>query len=86
MLDNDIVDDQSINEDSYDGLVSLIEASKGVLSLLIASCKPGDFQTQMINRYESTRTEFKSCVGATCSGLPRVTRTPHISGNYCNGN
>ncbi|MCC3486515.1 CHAT domain-containing tetratricopeptide repeat protein [Microcoleus sp. PH2017_14_LAR_D_A] len=53
MLDNDIVDDQSINEDSYDGLVSLIEASKGVLSLLIASCKPGDFQTQMINRYEA---------------------------------
>ncbi|MGB3265950.1 MAG: tetratricopeptide repeat protein [Microcoleus sp.] len=53
MLDSDIVDYQSINEDSYDGLVSLIEASKGVLSLLIASCKPGDFQTQIINRYEA---------------------------------
>ena len=53
MVDSEIVDDQSINEDSYDGLVSLIEASKGVLSLLIASCKPGDFQTQMINRYEA---------------------------------
>ena len=53
MLDSEIVDDKSINEDSYDGLVSLIEASKGVLSLLIASCKPGDFQTQMINRYEA---------------------------------
>lgn len=26
MLDSDIVDDKSINEDSYDGLVSLIEA------------------------------------------------------------
>ncbi|MEG3847653.1 tetratricopeptide repeat protein [Microcoleus sp. herbarium19] len=53
MLDSDIVDYESINEDSYDGLVSLIEASKGVLSLLIASCKPGDFQTQIINRYEA---------------------------------
>jgi len=53
MLDSEIVDDQSINEDSYDGLVSLIEASKGVLSLLIAACKPGDFQTQIINRYEA---------------------------------
>jgi tetratricopeptide (TPR) repeat protein len=53
MLDSEIMDDQSINEDSYDGLVSLIEASKGVLSLLIASCKPGNFQTQIINRYEA---------------------------------
>jgi tetratricopeptide (TPR) repeat protein len=53
MVDSEIVDDQSINEDSYDGLVSLIEASKGVLSLLIASCKPGNFQTQIINRYEA---------------------------------
>jgi CHAT domain-containing protein len=53
MLDSEIVDDESLNEDSYDGLVSLIEASKGVLSLLIASCKPGDFQTQIINRYEA---------------------------------
>ncbi|WP_333366271.1 tetratricopeptide repeat protein [Microcoleus sp. herbarium14] len=53
MVDTEIMDDQSINEDSYDSLVSLIEASKGVLSLLIASCKPGDFQTQIINRYEA---------------------------------
>jgi len=53
MLNSESVDDQSINEDSYDGLVSLIEASQGVLSLLIASCKPGDFQTQIINRYEA---------------------------------
>ncbi|MCC3584264.1 MULTISPECIES: CHAT domain-containing protein [unclassified Microcoleus] len=53
MVDSEIVDDESLNEDSYDGLVSLIEASKGVLSLLIVSCQPGDFQTQMINRYEA---------------------------------
>jgi Tetratricopeptide repeat len=53
MLDSEIVDDESLNEDSYDGLVSLIEASKGILSLLIVSCQPGDFQTQMINRYEA---------------------------------
>ena len=53
MLNSEIVDDQLINEDSYDRLVSLIEASQGVLSLLIASCKPGDFQTQIINRYKA---------------------------------
>ncbi len=53
MLNTEILDDKSINEDSYDGLVSLIEASQCVLSLLIASCKPGDFQTQIINRYEA---------------------------------
>src|SRR4028119_931534 len=53
MLNSEIADEQSINEDSYDGLVSLIEASQGVFSLLIASCKPGDFQTQIINRYEA---------------------------------
>ena len=53
MFDPVITDDQSINEDSYDGLVSLIEASQGVLSLLIASCEPGDFQNQIINRYEA---------------------------------
>ena len=53
MLNSESLDDQLINEDSYDGLVSLIEASQGVLSLLISSCKPGDFQTQIINRYEA---------------------------------
>src|SRR4028118_1529724 len=53
MLNSEIADEQSINEDSYDGLVSLIEASQGVFSVLIASCKPGDFQTQIINRYEA---------------------------------
>ena len=53
MLNSEIVDDRSINEDSYDRHVSLIEASQGVLSLFIASCKPGDFQTQIINRYEA---------------------------------
>ncbi|CAD0220085.1 MULTISPECIES: CHAT domain-containing protein [Planktothrix] len=53
MLNSEIADDRLINEDSYDGLVSLIEASQGVLSLLIASCQPGNFQTQIINRYEA---------------------------------
>ena len=61
MLDSEIVDVLSMNEDSYDGLVSLIEASKGVLSLLIASCKPGDFQTQIINRYEAELASNISC-------------------------
>ncbi|WP_293148316.1 MULTISPECIES: tetratricopeptide repeat protein [unclassified Microcoleus] len=61
MLDSEIVDYESINEDSYDGLVSLIEASQGVLSLLIASCKPGDFQTQIINRYEAELTPNIPC-------------------------
>ena len=61
MLNSEIADDQSINEDSYDGLVSLIEASQGVLSLLIASCKPGDFQTQIIKRYEAELASHIPC-------------------------
>ena len=61
MLNSEIVDEQSINEDSYDRLVSLIEASQGVLSLLIASCQPGDFQTQIINRYEAELASHIPC-------------------------
>jgi tetratricopeptide (TPR) repeat protein len=64
MLNSEIVDNRSINEDSYDGLVSLIEASQGVLSLLIASCKPGDFQTQIINRYEAELAPHIPCYRA----------------------
>ncbi len=64
MLNSEIVDEQSINEDSYDGLVSLIEASQGVFSLLIASCKPGDFQTQIINRYEAELAPHIPCYSA----------------------
>jgi len=64
MLNSEIVDDRSINEDSYDGLVSLIQASQGVFSLLIASCKPGDFQTQIINRYEAELAPHIPCYRA----------------------
>lgn len=64
MLNSEIADDRSIDEDSYDGLVSLIEASQGVLSLLIASCKPGDFQTQIINRYEAELAPHIPCYRA----------------------
>src|SRR4028118_1573535 len=64
MLNSEIADEQSINEDSYDGLVSLIEASQGVFSVLIASCKPGDFQTQIINRYEKELAPHIPCYRA----------------------
>src|SRR4028119_429491 len=64
MLNSEIADDRSINEDSYDGLVSLIEASQGVFSVLIASCKPGDFQTQIINRYEAELAPHIPCYRA----------------------
>ena len=41
------------NEDSYDRLIGVIEASQGMLNLLIVSCEQSSFQTQVIERYET---------------------------------
>ena len=41
------------NEDSYDSLVAVIEASQGMLALLIASCEQISFQEQIIEHYET---------------------------------
>ncbi|NEP61701.1 MAG: tetratricopeptide repeat protein, partial [Symploca sp. SIO2G7] len=41
------------NEDSYARLVTIIEASKGILSLLIASCDDRNFRDSIIRRYEA---------------------------------
>lgn len=53
MLDNATVEKDLTNEDSYDSLVAVIEASQGMLALLIASCEPGSFQNRLIERYEA---------------------------------
>ena len=53
MLDDAEVQNGITNEESYESLVAVIEASQGILSLLIASCEPGSFQEQLIEHYES---------------------------------
>jgi tetratricopeptide (TPR) repeat protein len=45
----DVID----NQDSYDGLISTIEIGQGMLVLIIASCAPGAFQAELIDRYEA---------------------------------
>jgi tetratricopeptide (TPR) repeat protein len=45
----DVID----NQDSYDGLISTIEISQGMLVLIIVSCAPGAFQSELIDRYEA---------------------------------
>jgi tetratricopeptide (TPR) repeat protein len=41
------------NEDSYAGLVSLIDLSQGMMVLIIASCHSEVFQDELIERYKS---------------------------------
>jgi tetratricopeptide (TPR) repeat protein len=41
------------NADSYDDLLVSIEASEGMLSLLIAVCDDGNFREQIIQKYET---------------------------------
>jgi tetratricopeptide (TPR) repeat protein len=53
MLDIDIEEDLTKNQDSYDGLISTIEISQGMLVLIIAACAPGAFQSELIDRYEA---------------------------------
>jgi tetratricopeptide (TPR) repeat protein len=53
MLDIDIEDDLTKNQDSYDGLISTIEVSQGTLVLIIASCTARTFQAELIDRYEA---------------------------------
>ena len=52
---------QDNNQDNYDGLISLIEASQGILSLLIVSCPSGDFCQQIINNYETELSPHIPC-------------------------
>jgi tetratricopeptide (TPR) repeat protein len=53
MLDIDIEDDLTKNQNSYDGLISTIEISQGTLVLIIASCTARTFQAELIDRYEA---------------------------------
>jgi tetratricopeptide (TPR) repeat protein len=41
------------NEASYEGLVSTIAISQGMLGIIIASCTAGAFQNELIDRYET---------------------------------
>jgi tetratricopeptide (TPR) repeat protein len=41
------------NQDSYASLVAIIEAGQGMMLLIIASCEPGEFQNELIRRYET---------------------------------
>jgi tetratricopeptide (TPR) repeat protein len=53
MLDIDIEDDLTKNQDSYDGLISTIEVGQGTLVLIIASSTARTFQAELIDRYEA---------------------------------
>lgn len=57
------------NEDSYDDLLIAIEASTGILSLLIAVCDASNLREEIIARYES---ELSSDIRAFRLPVPRV--------------
>ena len=48
-----LTDSEINNEDSYDDLLVAIEASEGILSLLIAVCDDSNLREQIIKRYET---------------------------------
>jgi tetratricopeptide (TPR) repeat protein len=41
------------NQDSYAGLNTVIEAGQGMMLLIIASCEAGEFQDELIRKYET---------------------------------
>ncbi|MGK7931127.1 MAG: tetratricopeptide repeat protein [Microcystaceae cyanobacterium] len=53
MLETNNFENYRTNEDSYDGLVTLIEASQGKSSWFIASCEQASLQEQIIRQYEA---------------------------------
>lgn len=53
MIDKISSDVEINNEDIYDDLLVSIEASTGMLSLLIAVCNDSNFREQTITKYES---------------------------------
>jgi|694.fasta_scaffold01743_36 tetratricopeptide (TPR) repeat protein len=50
-----------INEDNYDRLMAVIEASLGMLALLIVSCEQRAFREEIIERYETELSPQISC-------------------------
>jgi tetratricopeptide (TPR) repeat protein len=61
MLDIDIEDDLTKNQNSYDGLISTIEIGQGTLVLIIASSTARTFQSELIDRYEAELTPSIPC-------------------------
>jgi hypothetical protein len=53
MAAKDLIDSETSNEDSYEDLLVAIEASEGILSLLIAVCDDSDRREEIIKRYET---------------------------------
>src|SRR6476469_87258 len=53
MVLRELPDPQVQNQDAYDDLVVAIEASEGVLSLLIAVCDDSNLRDEIIGRYEA---------------------------------
>jgi hypothetical protein len=51
MLSDERVDIETSNETAYDGLVAAIEASDGVLSLLLAVCDDPQLREATIRQY-----------------------------------
>lgn len=60
--------EENNNNDSYDDLLVSIEASAGLLSLLIAVCDDSNFREEIITKYQS---ELNSDFGAFRLTLPR---------------
>ncbi|MGK7945096.1 MAG: tetratricopeptide repeat protein, partial [Microcystaceae cyanobacterium] len=65
MLETKNIETYRTNEDSYDGLITLIEASQGKSSWLIASCEQGSLQTQIIQQYETELSPSIPCYRIT---------------------
>jgi tetratricopeptide (TPR) repeat protein len=54
MLNNFALEEElTDNEASYEGLVSTIALSQGMLGIIIVSCTAGAFQNELIDRYET---------------------------------
>ncbi|HEY9749534.1 MAG TPA: tetratricopeptide repeat protein [Allocoleopsis sp.] len=70
----DVEEDREIqNENAYDDLVGAIEASEGILSLLIAVCDDSTLRDQIIDRYEA---ELQSQM--RCYRLPIIRGEPSL--------
>jgi tetratricopeptide (TPR) repeat protein len=61
MLESVEIEQLQSNKDSYDSLVAVIEASQGMLALLIVSCERISFQEQIIEQYETELSSRISC-------------------------
>jgi tetratricopeptide (TPR) repeat protein len=57
----DLIEVKQSNEDNFDSLMAVIEASLGMLALLIVSCEQRAFREEIIERYETELSPEISC-------------------------